>query len=219
MTRALLSRGCAEGRVRRDSEGFTLIELAIALLITMMLLTIVPSAISAVSDANSYAKGTTTGSVQARAAVQDLQYRVQSATQICLPTQMTTVGPTVSAGFAVRVQTQAFGKSLWDQWMLNTTTHQLQEQEWSTTWTTGNAVPSWNTIATAIVNSSTAPFALPTVATGSPQTLSADFQVSESYGNKTQIAELKTSIAVFSTPYTSNPPVACATAPTQESWT
>lgn len=219
MTRFQTPRRRLQRRLRRDAEGFTLIELAIALLITMMLLTIVPSVIAAVSDANSYATGTTAGSVQARTAIQDLQYRVQSATQICLPTQLTTVGPTVGAGFAVRVQTQAFGKALWDQWMLNTTTHQLQEQEWSTTWTTGNAVPSWNTVATAIVNSSTAPFALPTVATGSPQTLSVDFQVSESYGNKTQIAELKTSIAAFSTPYTSNPPVACATAPTQESWT
>lgn len=203
----------------RGDEGFTLIELAVALLITMILLTVVPSVISAVSDANSYARGTTAGSVQARTAIQDLEYRVQSASQICLPTSMTTVGPTVTAGFAVRVQTQAFSKSLWDQWMLNTSTHVLQEQEWSTTWVTGNAVPAWNTIATAIVNSSTAPFALPAVSTGSPQTLSVDFQVSESYGNKAQTSELKTSIAAFNTPYTSSPPVACATAPTQESWT
>jgi prepilin-type N-terminal cleavage/methylation domain-containing protein len=206
-------------RSRRDADGFTLIELSIALVITMILLTVVPSVIAAVSDANSYARGTTAGSVQARTAIQDLQYRVQSASQICLPTQLTTVGPTVTAGFAVRVQTQAFGKSLWDQWMLNTSTHVLQEQEWPTTWVTGNAVPAWNTIATTIVNSSTAPFSLPTGTTGSPQTLTVDFQVTQTYGNKVQIAELKSSIAAFNTPYTSNPTVSCATASTQEGWT
>ena len=49
--------------------------------------------------------------------------------------------------------------------------------------------------------------------------LSVHFQVTESYGNKSQTSELKTTFSAFNTPYTSNPPVACATAPTQESWT
>jgi len=185
----------------------------------MILLALVPSAIEAVSDSAAYSQGTTAGSAQARTAVQELEFRVESASQICLPTQMTTVGPAVTSGFAVRVLTSAFGKPLWDQWMLNTTTHVLQEQEWPTTWASGNAVPSWVPIAQMIVNSATLPFTLPSVTTGSPQALAIDVQVQESYGHKTQTVELKASIIAFDTPYSSSPPVSCATAATQEGWT
>ena len=103
--------------------------------------------------------------------------------------------------------------------MLNTSTHVLQEQTWPTNWVTGNAVPQWIPISSAIVNSSTVPFALPAVATGSPQQLTVDFQTTENYGNKAQSVELKSSISAFDTPYSSSPPVSCATAVTQEGWT
>jgi len=197
----------------------TLIELALALAVTMTLMSVVPRVIVAVSDAASYAQGTAAGSVQARQAVMDLGYRVQSASQVCLPTSMTTLGPTVTSGFAVRVLTDAFGKSTWDQWMVDVSTHVLQKQEWPSTWTTGNAVPPWVPVAQKVVNSTTAPFALPTVTTGSPQTLTVDIQVAESYNHRAQTAELKASIAAFDTPYSSNPAVSCATASTQQGWT
>jgi hypothetical protein len=209
----------AAARRRSNAEGFTLVELAMALAVTMILMAVVPTVIAAVSDGTAYTQGTSAGSAQARTAVQELTSRVESASQVCLPTQMNTSGLTATSGFAVRVLSQAFGKSLWDQWMLNTTTHVLQEQEWPASWVAGNAVPSWNPVAQAIVNSSTVPFSLPSAASGSPQTLSIDFQVKETYGHKVQTVELKASIAAFNTPYSSNPPVSCATAPTQEGWT
>jgi hypothetical protein len=191
----------------------------VALSVTMILLAVVPRVIQSVSDAAAHSQGTSAGAVQARTAVQQLEYRVQSASQICLPTSMTTLGPTVTSGFGLRVLTYAFGKATWDQWTLNTSTHLLQEQDWSPTWTTGNAVPAWNTVAQTIVNSTTVPFSLPTVTTGSPQTLSLDLQVKETYGNKSQTVELKGTVAAFDTPYSSNPTVTCATASTQEGWT
>jgi hypothetical protein len=144
---------------------------------------------------------------------------VESASQICLATQLTTVGPSVTSGFAVRVLSSAFGVSLWVQWWLNTSTHALEKQEWPVTWTTGNAVPQWTTVAKGIVNSTTVPFSLPSVATGSPQTLVVDLQAHQSVANKSQAAELKSSISALDTPYSSNPPVTCATAATQEGWT
>ena len=203
----------------RDSDGMTLIELVMALAVTMTLLSGVPRVIQAVSDASAYAQGTAAGTAQARTAVQDLGYRVQSASQICLPTSMTTVGPTVTSGFAVRVLTDAFGKTHWDQWMVDTSQHVLEEQEWPSTWTTGNAVPSWVPVAQGVVNPTTAPFALPTATVGSPQTLTVDIQVGENFAHRSQTAELKASIAALDTPYSSNPTVTCATASTQMGWT
>ena len=206
-------------RIQSNSDGFTLIELGMAMTVTLILLLMVPVAIQAVSDAGAYSQGTAAGAAQARTAIEDLQSRVESASQICLPTQMTTAGPTVTSGFAVRVLTSAFGTTQWDQWMLNTSTHVLQEQTWPTNWVTGNPVPQWIPISSAIVNSSTVPFALPAVATGSPQQLTVDLQTTENYGNKAQSVELKSSISAFDTPYSSSPPVSCATAVTQEGWT
>ena len=200
-------------------EGFTLVELMVAITITIVLLAMVPFVIQAVSDSAAYSQGTAAASTQARTAFQEMQNRVQSASQVCLPTQMTTVGPTVTAGFGLRIMTYAFGKSQWDQWIVNTSTHTLQEQEWPSNWVNGNAVPAWNTVATGVVNSSTVPFSLPTVSTGSPQTLAADLQLQTSYGHTKQSAEFKATMAALDTPYTSNPTVVCATASTQEGWT
>lgn len=206
-------------RKRSNDDGFTLIELMVAITITLVLLALVPSVMQAVTHGADYTQGTTAGAAQALTLVQELESRVESASQICLPTQMTTVGPTVTSGFAVRVLTSAYGQSLWDQWMVNTATHVLQVQQWPTTWVTGNAVPPWVTIGQSIVNSSTVPFALPTVVTGSPQTLTVDLQMRETEGNESQNVEFKSSVTAFDTPYSSSPPVSCASASTQENWT
>ncbi len=201
------------------SDGFTLIELAMAMTVTLILLFMVPVAIKAVTDSSAYTQGTAAGSAQVRTALEDLQSRVESASQICLPTQMTSAGPTVASGFAVRVLSGAFGTTQWDQWMVNTTTHVLSEQTWPTNWVVGDAVPQWIPIASKIVNSSTAPFSLPTVTTGSPQELALDLQAMETYSNTSQSVALKGSISAFDTPYSSSPTVSCATAVTQEGWT
>jgi prepilin-type N-terminal cleavage/methylation domain-containing protein len=213
------TRCIAKSCTRENGDGFTLVELIVAGAIAAILLTLIPRAIAAVSDATAYSQGTTAGSDLAETGLQQMTNAVESASQVCLPTQMTTVGPTVTSGFAVRVLSSAFGKSLWDQWMLNTTTHVLEMQAWPTTWTTGNAVPPWIPIAQGVSNSTTAPFSLPSSVTGSPQSLAVDLQISENYGNKSQAVELKATIAAFDTPYSSNPSVTCATAATQEGWT
>ncbi len=209
----------AEMRSHLGSDGFTLIELMMAMTVTLILLLMVPVAIKAVTDTSAYSQGTSAGSAQVRTAIEDLQSRVESASQICLPTQMTTAGPTVTSGFAVRVLSGAFGTTQWDQWMLNTTTHVLSEQTWPTNWVVGNAVPQWIPIASSIVNSATVPFSLPVVTTGSPQELTFNLQATETYSNTSQSVSLKGSISAFDTPYSSNPTVSCATAVTQEGWT
>ncbi|MDR3649833.1 MAG: prepilin-type N-terminal cleavage/methylation domain-containing protein, partial [Acidimicrobiales bacterium] len=196
---------CHAPRKRSDDDGFTLIELMVAITITLSLLALVPTVMQAVTHGADYAQGTSAGAAQALTLVQELESRVESASQICLPTQMTTVGPTVTAGFGVRVLTSAYGKSLWDQWIVDTATHTLQVQQWPTTWVVGNAVPPWVTIGNSIVNSSTVPFALPTVVTGSPQTLTVDLQMKETEGNESQNIEFKSSVTAFDTPYSSSP--------------
>ena len=208
-----------DSRIRHDEDGFSLIELIVAMGIALLLLTIVPIVIQSVSDANSYSQGVTAGSTGLANAVQELEPRVQSASQICLPTQLTTAGPSVTSGYGMRVLSEAFGQTTWDQWWLNTSTHVLSVQQWPSNWVAGNSVPQWLPIAQSVVNSSTPPFSLPTVPTGSPQTLSLDLQAHGGYGNRLQTVEFKSSIAAFDTPYSSNPPVSCATAATQEGWT
>jgi type II secretory pathway pseudopilin PulG len=209
----------AAPRTHSDEDGFTLVELMVAIGVTLALLALLPVVIQAITDTASFSQGTSAGSAQATNAIEQLKSRVESASQVCLPTSMTTVGPTVSSGFGVRVQTFAFGKAQWDQWIVDTTTHTLQEQDWSTNWVPGDAVPAWNTVASFVVNSSTVPFSLPTAAAGSPQSLAIDLQVTETFGHRAQAVEFKSVIPAYATPYTSSPPVSCATASTQEGWT
>jgi len=184
-------------RKRRTDEGFTLVELMVAMTVTMLLLAILPSLIETVSNSNSYAQGTTTASIQVRTAVQDLEFRVESSSQICLPTQLTTVGPSVTSGYAVRVLSSAFGSSVWVQWWLNTSTNELEKQVWPVTWTSGNAVPQWIPVASGIVNLSTVPFGLPTAVTGSPQSLTVSLQARATTSNKTHTAQLTTTISAL----------------------
>ena len=146
----------------------------------MILLTVVPSAITAVSDANAYSQGND-GGLGPSENGDPGPAESGAIGQPDLPADPDDDrGPDRQSGFAVRVQTEAFGKSRWDQWMVNTTTHVLQEQEWSTTWVTGNAVPAWNTDRLGhreLVDGALRP------SHGvhrSPQTLAVDFQVSES---------------------------------------
>ena len=167
-------------RPRIDHEdGFSLIELMVAMGVALLLLAIVPRVIQSVADANSYAQGVTAGSAALANVVQELEPRVESASQICLPTQLTTAGPTITSGYGFRVLSEAFGQTLWDQWWLNTTTGVLAVQVWPTNWVVGNAVPAWNPIATSIINTSTAPFSLPTVPTGSPRSSRLTCRVTE----------------------------------------
>ncbi len=178
------------------------------MVITLIVIALIPPVLSTVTNSTSASEGITAGSAQARIALENIVVQVGSASEICLPTTLTTTGPTVTSGFAVRVLSLAFNKSQWDQWML-TSSHVLEEQEWPTTWTTGNPVPPWVPVAQPVVNSSVPPFALPTLSAGSPQSLSITLYVTETQRHSSEKILIKSTVAALNTPYTATS--TCAT--------
>ena len=194
------------------------------LALTVIILSIIPPLFLTTSRATTTSRGIAKGIGQARIALGNLEAEVGSASEICLPTTLTTntADPTVAPGFAVRVLSDAFGTEQWVQWAVFTPAGQsapvLEEQEWPTSWVTGDAEPSFVPVALPIVNtSSQAPFALSTAGTGSPQTLSVDLYVGTAIrGIPNQPVQVAAGIAALDTPYgPQNPPLSppqpCAT--------
>lgn len=185
----------------RDMAGFTLVEMLVTMVITMTVFALIPPILSTVTSSTTSSEGVTAGSAQARIAMENIVVQVGSASEICLPTTLTTTGPTVSSGFAGRVLSLAFGKSQWDQWMV-TSGHVLEEQEWPPSWTIADPVPPWVPVAKPVVNSSVAPFVLPTPSAGSPQSLSITLYVTESQCHQSEQTLFKSTVAALNTPYT-----------------
>jgi len=199
-------------RHRGDDSGFTLVEMLVTMVITLVVLALVPPILETAYKSTSDSQSISAGSGEARLAVQNLAAQVGSAIQICLPTTLTTTGPTVTSGFAVRVESLAFGRTQWDQWYLNTSTNQLEEQQFSTTWTSSNPVPPWVPVAQPVVNSSSnPPFSLPSTSTGSPENLAVTLYVTGGSKHTTQTVVITSTIAALSTPYApSSPSQPCA---------
>ena len=204
--------GAARRRNRDDSSGFTLIELVVAMAITLLVMSAVPSIIEAMTTASSTAEGTAIASEQAQLATDNLDSQVASASQVCLPTQLTNpaspgVPMTVSPGFALRIeQVTSSTTDQWKQWVVNTASGLMQEE----TYTPGAAGGGWVTVAKTIYNSTVVPFTEPTAAAGSPQELLIDLQVSEHPGRLSQKLTIKSAVSAFSTPYTLSPTPVCS---------
>ena len=65
----------------RHDDGFTLIELMVAITITLVLLGIVPRVLEATTHGADYAQGTSAAAAQALTLVQELESRVESASR------------------------------------------------------------------------------------------------------------------------------------------
>ncbi|MHB1988089.1 MAG: PilW family protein [Acidimicrobiales bacterium] len=199
-------------RTRSDSSGFTLVELIVAMAISMIVMSVIPSLFETVTTATANTQGISTASEQAGLAIQSLDVQVSSASQVCLPTQLTAT-QTVTEGWALRVeQLEASGPQQWEQWVVDPTTGLMQEE----TFTPGGAGGGWTTVAKTIYNStSIPPFTEPLAATGSPQEVLIDLEVSEKPGRLTQKLEIKSAVSAFSTPHTAVPaPTPCDAATT-----
>jgi type II secretory pathway pseudopilin PulG len=199
-------------RTGRNDAGISLVEVLVTMVITLIVVALLPPILETVSGSTSTSEAISSATAHARLATDNLVSQVGSAVQICLPTTLTSTGPTVAAGFAVRVESLAFGTTEWDQWMLNTTTHQLEEQRWLATWTTASPVPSWVVIAEPVVNTTVVPFSLPTTATGSPQILGVVLSMTGGQKHTLQTVLVQTTIAALDTPYAPGQPTQpCAT--------
>jgi len=73
-------------RPRNDESGFTLIEMVVAMALTLIVLLLLPAILSTTTTATSTSEGTTTGAEDAQLAIQNLDAQVASASQVCLPT-------------------------------------------------------------------------------------------------------------------------------------
>jgi prepilin-type N-terminal cleavage/methylation domain-containing protein len=202
-TRGRLVRG-------REDRGYSLVELIVALALSALIMSVVPSLFQTVTTASTSAQGTAIGSEQADLAIQNLDRQVASASQVCLPTQVTTA-QTATGGWALRIeQVEASGVPQWEQWVVDPASGVMQEESF----TPGGAGNGWETVARTIYNTTIPPFQEPTAAPGSPQEVVVDLQVSERPGRLTQTLEIKSAISAFSTPYSPALPTECAASTT-----
>ena len=136
-------------RVRRSASynrdgGYTLMELMVAMLLTSILLAVTIAPLISVTDVTSSTESASQATASARATFQDMTAGVTSASEICLPTQVTST-QTAIPGNAVRVKTHVFGSDEWEQWWVDPSTNRLLAQSWPTT-----GIPSptaWRTVA------------------------------------------------------------------------
>jgi hypothetical protein len=149
----------ARARLVADGDrGVTLVELMVTILLTTILLGVVIAPLIIVTHVTGSTVSTSQATASARAAFQDMSAGVTSASQICLPTQLTST-QTATVGDAVRVKTNVFGTVKWEQWWVNPSTNQLLAQSWTT------AVPSptsWRTVANNVSSVSPPPTPPPT---------------------------------------------------------
>lgn len=204
-------RRSAGGHPQRAEDGFTVAELAVGMLLLSIVMAIALPILTSVSSSTAEATGNAAGSASANLAMESLSWQIGSASEICLPTTLTQTGLTVAPGFAVRALSESYGTTRWDQWMVNPTTKMLQEQIWSPTWTTSQAVPPWVNVTGPILNATTdPPFAPVAVASGAPQSLTVHLVVADSKASDARTVSLRGTIVALDTPYApANPPQLC----------
>jgi len=184
---------------RGDSSGFTLIELVISMALLLIVMSLLPSILSTTTTATSSERAVAAGAAQAELAMQNLDTQVASASQLCLPTQLTapTSGTplTAGSGFALRIEQVTSASTStwrWEQWEVNKTSGLLQEESY----TPGAAGRGWVTVASGISNSTVPPFTS-TPTPGLPQELSIDLQVKEHPGRLSQTLEFRSAVSAF----------------------
>ncbi|MGH9291624.1 MAG: prepilin-type N-terminal cleavage/methylation domain-containing protein [Acidimicrobiales bacterium] len=197
------------GRLRSSDvapeAGFSLVELVVAMAILLVIMAVIPPLLETTTTVTSNAEGTVAAAAQARLAIENLEAQVGSAAAICLPTQLASSGTTATSGFAVRVEQVVSASTTgavttqttrWEQWVVNTSANRLEEEQF-VPGQPGQLV----TVARSVVNSSVAPFSLPTPVAGSPQSLAIDLQLRNRSGRLYQSLVIKSSVAAFDTPY------------------
>lgn len=138
-------------------RGLTLVELLVTMLLSAILLGIVATPFLTVTTVSRSAVSSSQAAASARAAFADMSASIASASEICLPTQLTST-QTTALGNAVRVKTDVYGTSAWEQWWLDPSTGQLLAQRW-----VGSTPPSsWRTVASQVspTSSATPPFTI-----------------------------------------------------------
>ncbi|MHB1712577.1 MAG: pilus assembly FimT family protein, partial [Acidimicrobiales bacterium] len=90
--------------VADGDRGLTLVELLVTMLLSAILLGLVISPFVTVTDVTGSAESSSQAAASARAVLADMSSGITSASEICLPTQLTSTQST-TLGNAVRVKT------------------------------------------------------------------------------------------------------------------
>ena len=201
---------------RGDDSGLTLVELLVAAVVTLLVLSTVPALFETVSISSNSSSNISAGTAEARLALESLSAQVVSAVEICLPAQFTEPGFTVRIGQIV--STSGAGGALttygrWDQWRIDAngdlqeeTSVQVAEQSYGFP-TTGLDWNGWSTVAAGIVNSSSEPpFTWPDGTTsavpadptiGQPEALSINLVVQEGHKGTSETVEVRSTVAAL----------------------
>jgi prepilin-type N-terminal cleavage/methylation domain-containing protein len=145
-------------RDRRDDSGYTLMELMVALGVFTVVLVVVMAGIISMTTTMRKTSNQTDASDQIRRAILRMDKTVPYSDAITVPGQ-------VGSDWYVEFDTTAGGAHTCAQWRLVAATDLLQYRSWTVTSGTITA-PSWQTVATGIVNNPTTqqPFQLQTYA-------------------------------------------------------
>ena len=146
-------------RGKRDSTGFTIIELLVSMTLLAVVSTTFLAAVNAIYGGIHKQQGITDAADGNRRAFELLDKQVRYASAINTP------GTAADGNFYVEYQwsqsTGSLDSVTCSQWRLNPTTDVLQYRSWASG-TTPNPTPSWTTVDTGVINnpSTQPPFSL-----------------------------------------------------------
>lgn len=170
---------------RDESEGFTLIELIVAMGVSMILLVMMASAMAVALRVNTGIVAVNRDNQQANIALGQIQHQVNTANLIFNPaTEGTRAGTGTPPGFSVRILAVTSSGTTCDQWRVVTSNLETRS------WPDGHAALAsrWRTVIAGVVNSSTQP---PFVLASTP-----------SYGSRVLALDLSVHTGAPSTPST-----------------
>jgi prepilin-type N-terminal cleavage/methylation domain-containing protein len=164
---ATLERTSADVPPNRE-EGFTLIEIVIAMTVLVVVLTLSMQAVSTVLGLSTLATSTGYANEQAALAMTELRQEIISADILFNPaTEGSNAGAnpdgsSIPAGFSLRIYTELNGIPECVQWRL-LDTGALESRSYSDEWQTDGVVGVWSTLETGVTNpASNPPFSIDT---------------------------------------------------------
>jgi|GEM_PF-1788328 len=143
----------------RNDSGFTLTELMVSMLLTSVLLAVIIAPLISVTDTATTTEMASEAAATTTAVIESMQAGVSSASEMCLPTQVTPSASSspqvVQPGNAVRVLTDVFDTTgvtpEWEQWWIDPTSGQLRAQTWPAT-ATATQPTTWRVVTGNVVH-------------------------------------------------------------------
>ena len=199
------------GRLPRDEQGFTLVELMVTTMLLGIVMSVIFAALVSVEHAMATADLRSQSNDQVRLAVNDIDRMVRSGNVLYDPAAETLQNSGVAPGYSLRIYTQANGNERCVQWRVIAGV--LESRAWTQTWQVDGQVTGWRNVADHIVNT-TAPFSLDPNAAYGNRLVDIDLLANRSTSSASNVAsvEIKASVTGRNTEFGYDPAV-CSTVP------